>query len=148
MKNALRFIILIIVFIGTIIFLSITSADEVLKRDKVLNNNVEFSGYVIDFRTSHNHAFGVIRLQVTNSSVNLFNDSLKNGIYPYKLYGDLAEIYTTIPAGLDYYDKFTVRSRSHALDFESKKDDVKYTSEIYVIESSQNIDFVRKHTQF
>lgn len=110
MKNWIRFPILICLFIVMVIFINKQSEELAKERDKVLNNNVEFRGYVIDLRISNNHAFGIIQLKLTESSVNIFNDSLKNGIYPYKIVGDIAEL--------------------------------------YVVEDSENIKFVKKKTEF
>jgi hypothetical protein len=131
-----------------VICININGAENSEKRDKVLNNNVDFKGYVIDFRTSNNHAFGVIRLQLTESSVATFNDTLKTGIYPYRINGDTAEIYTTISDGLDYYDTISVNSKSHEIEFKATKNHKKFVSELYVIEDSYNIEFVKKETQF
>lgn len=148
MGKAFKMIILIILFIVVLLFWGIISTDEGIKRDKVLDNNVEFKGYVNDLRTSNNHRFGIIQLKLTESSVNMFIDSLENGIYPYKIIGDVAEIYTTVPADLDYNDTITVRSKSHEIEFESTKNHPKYISELHVIEYSGNIDYVKEKTLF
>ncbi len=71
-------IILLILFMVVLLFLGIISTDEGIKRDKILDNSVEFKGYVNDLRTSNNHRFGIIQLKLTESSVNMFNDSLQN----------------------------------------------------------------------
>jgi hypothetical protein len=147
-KNIIKFFVLSVLFITGLLILAIISEEESLQTNKALNNNVDFKGYVIDFRTSNNHAFGVIRLQLTESSVATFNDTLKTGIYPYRINGDIAELYTTIPDGLDYYDTFKVHSNSHKFDFVSKTGHVKYTSDLFIIEDSYNIEFVKKETQF
>lgn len=148
MKDWIRFPIMICLFIIMGICININDAENAEKRDKVLNNNIEFKGYVIDLRTSNNHAFGIIQLKLTESSVNIFNDSLKNGIYPYRIVGNIAEIYTTIPADIDYYDTISVKSKSHEINFEATKSHKKYTSELYVVEDSENIKYVKKKTLF
>lgn len=148
MKNRFRIPLLLGLFIIEVILVNKCSAKAAVERDKVLNNNVEFKGYVIDFRASNNHAFGVIRLQLTESSVSVFNDTIKKGIYPYRINGGIAELYTVIPADLDYDDTFNVKSNSHEYDFESKKGHQKYIGELHIIENSSNIDFVKEKTEF
>lgn len=148
MKYWLRFPILICLFIIMVICININGSEEAEKRDRVLNNNIEFKGYVTDLRVSNNHAFGIIQLQLTESSVSIFNDSLQNEIYPYKILGDVAEIYTTVPADLDYYDTISVKSKSHEINFEASKSHKKYISELYVVEDSENIKYVKKKTLF
>ncbi|WP_295220353.1 hypothetical protein [uncultured Chryseobacterium sp.] len=148
MKKAFKMIILLILFMVVLLFLGIISTDEGIKRDKILDNSVEFKGYVNDLRTSNNHRFGIIQLKLTESSVNMFNDSLQNGIYPYKIIGDVAEIYTTLSADLDYNDTITLRSKSHEIEFESTKTHSKYISQLHVIEYSGNTDYVKEKTLF
>lgn len=148
MKNWIRFPILICLFIVMIIYSNKIEAENTEKRDSVLNNDVQFKGYVVDFRTSNNHAFGLIRLKLTESSVNIFNDSLTTGIYPYRINGDIAEIYTTISDGLDYNDTISVNSKSHEIEFNETKNHKKFVSELYVIEDFDNIKFVKKKTEF
>lgn len=148
MKNWIRFSILICLFIVMIIYNNKIEAENTKKRDSVLNNEVQFKGYVVDFRTSNNHAFGLIRLKLAESSVDTFNDSLTTGIYPYRINGDIAEIYTTISDGLDYNDTISVNSKSHEIEFKETKNHKKFVCELYVIEDFDNIKFVKKKTEF
>lgn len=148
MKNWIRFPILIFLFIVMIISVNITGEEAARKRDKVLNNNVSFKGYVVDYRVSNNHRFGIIQLKLTESSVNIFNDSLQSGIYPYKILGDVAEVYTTISGDLDYYDTISVKSKSEEIIYEQTKSHPKYISELNVIEDSGDIKYVKKKTLF
>lgn len=60
MKNWIRFPILISLFIIIVISVNINGSEDAKNRDKVLNNNVIFKGYVIDYRVSNNHRFGII----------------------------------------------------------------------------------------
>lgn len=147
MKNWIRFPILISLFIIIVISVNINGSEDAKNRDKVLNNNVIFKGYVIDYRVSNNHRFGIIQLKLTESSVNIFSDSLQNGIYPYKIFGDIAELYTTI-GDLDYNDTITVKSKSQKIIYEATREYPKYVSELNVIEDSENIKFVKKKTFF
>lgn len=148
MKNWIRFPILICVFIVLIVYSNKIEAENAEKRDSILNNDLQFKGYVVDFRTSNNHAFGLIRLKLTESSVVTFNDNLKKGIYPYRINGDIAEIYTTISDGLDYNDTISVNSKSHEIEFKETKNHKKFVSELYVIEDFDNIKFVKEKTEF
>ncbi|MFC7346420.1 hypothetical protein ACFQO9_06840 [Chryseobacterium zhengzhouense] len=147
MKNWIRFPILISLFIIIVISVNINGSEDAKNRDKVLNNNVIFKGYVIDYRVSNNHRFGIIQLKLTESSVNIFSDSLQNEIYPYKIFGDIAELYTTI-GDLDYNDTITVKSKSQKIIYEATREYPKYVSELNVIEDSENIKFVKKKTFF
>jgi hypothetical protein len=130
-----------------VISVNINGSEDAKNRDKVLNNNVTFKGYVIDYRVSNNHRFGVIQLKLTESSVKIFNDSLQNGIYPYKIFGDIAEMYMTI-GDLDYDDTIAVKLKSQEIIYEATKDHPKYISELNVIKDSENIKFVKKKTFF
>ncbi|MFL9834100.1 hypothetical protein [Chryseobacterium terrae] len=146
MKSWIRFPILICLFIVMVICININSEENTNRRNKVLNNNIEFTGYVTDLRVSNNHAFGIIQLKLTESSVNIFNDSLQSGIYPYKILGDVAEVYTTISGDLDYNDTISVKSKE--IIYEQTESHPKYISGLNVIEDSGNIKYVKKKTFF
>lgn len=139
---------LFIACVAIMLYITRTESKEVIKRDSILNNNVKFSGFVIDYKQSDNHAFGIIQLQLTNTNIKEFNKTLENKIYPYRIHENIAELYVTIPDGLQHSDVYNVDSNSHKYIFESKKRDKKYTSEIHIIEDSYNVDFVKENTIF
>jgi len=144
----LRFIIIFIVFVGMIIYLKKTGKEEYTEKNKVLENNVNFSGQVIDIKQSNNHAFGIISLQITQSSVKEFNDKLKNGIYPYRIQGNIAELYTIIPDGIQEGDIVDLKSKEKNSHFYYVKTKQKSEGYIWVITEPLDIAFVKKNTIF
>jgi hypothetical protein len=148
----LRFVILFIVFATIVIYLEKTGAKEDIRINNVLNNNVELNGNITNIEQSRNHAFGIIQLRLTHSSVKEFNktlnDTAKNGIYPYRIEGSLAELYTIIPHGLNEGDSVRLKSsekNSHYYDVQTKQSSEGY---IWVVTNSTDIDFVKENTIF
>ncbi|WP_394664868.1 hypothetical protein [uncultured Chryseobacterium sp.] len=116
--------------------------------EQYLKNNVEFEGYVTGFEQSNYHAFGVIHLKLTKSNVQKFNKTIKNNIYPYRIQGTIAELYTTIPDGLQKLDVYKVSSNTHQYTITYKSNNKSYTSDLYTIKDPYNIDFVKENTIF
>lgn len=141
--------IIIIAFFPTVFFYYNKSADVARKESaEYLQNNVKFEGYVTDFKQSNNHAFGVIYLKLTKSNTQQFNKILPKGIYPYKIKGDIAELYTTIPDGLQKSDIYIIISNAHEYRFIDKSDNISYVSDLYIIVDPYDIDFVNANTLF
>ncbi|MBT2620782.1 hypothetical protein [Chryseobacterium sp. ISL-6] len=148
----LRFFIVFIVFATIVIFFKKTGAKEDIRLNNVLNNNVELNGYVTNIKQSRNHAFGIIQLRLTHSSIKEFNkslnDTVKNGIYPYRIEGSLAELYTIIPGGINEGDSVRLKScekNSHYYNVQTKQSSEGY---IWVVANSTDIDFVKENTMF
>ena len=148
MLKYLRYVVLLGFLVAVVIYYNRSSDVAMKKSSEYLHNNVEFEGYVTGFEQSDNHAFGVIHLKLTKSNTPEFNKIIKNGIYPYRINGDIAEIYTTISADLDYYDTISVNSKSHEIEFKATKSHKRYVSDLYVIEDPGNIKYVKKKTDF
>ena len=72
----LRFVILFIVFIGMVIYLSTTGTKEYTENNKILKNGVVFGGTVADIKISNNHGFGILSVNVSNSTVKEFSKKL------------------------------------------------------------------------
>lgn len=137
-----------ILFIGMIIYLKKTGTEEYAEKNKVLDNDVNFSGQVIGIKQSDNHAFGIISLQVTRSSVKDFNDKLENGIYPYRIQGNIAELYTIIPDGIQEGDIVNLKSKEKNSHFYYVKTKQKSEGYIWVITEPLDINFVKENTIF
>lgn len=60
----------------------------------------------------------------------------------------MAELYTSIPDGLQNLDTFIIDSKSHSYKFEYRKDKTSYNSLIYIITDTFDINFVKTHTMF
>jgi hypothetical protein len=148
MLNYLKYIILLGFLVTVIIYYNKSADAEMKQSADYLRNNVEFRGYVTGFEQSDNHAFGVIHLKLTKSNIREFNKTLKKGIYPYRIKGDIAELYTEIPDGLQKSDTYIVNSNTRTYSFTEKIDNKSYTSELYIILDLYNIDFVKEHTVF
>jgi hypothetical protein len=148
----LRFIILFFGFIGMVIYLNITGEEESNRINKALNNNVKFEGYIVDIKQSNNHAFGIIRLELTESSIGEFDkkikDTLKNGIYPYRIKGTQAELYTIIPDGIDEGDIVKLKSSEKNSNYYNVKTKENSHGEIWMITSDTDINFVKENTIF
>ncbi|SIT19092.1 hypothetical protein [Chryseobacterium gambrini] len=144
----LWYIILLALFVVFIIYYNKSSDVAMKQSEQYLKNNVEFEGYVTGFEQSNNHAFGVIHLKLTKSNVQKFNKTIKNNIYPYRIQGTIAELYTTIPDGLQKLDVYKVSSNTHQYTITYKSNNKSYTSDLYIIKDPYNIDFVKENTIF
>lgn len=148
MLKYLKYVILLAFLVVIIIYYNKSSDAEMKQSAEYLRNNVAFEGYVTGFEQSSNHAFGVIHLKLTKSNIQEFNKTLKRGIYPYRIKGNVAELYSEIPDGLQKFDMYIVNSNTHTYSFIKKTDNKSYTSELYVIVDPYNMDFVKEHTMF
>ena len=144
----LRFFIVFVFFIVMVLYVNSTGSKEYDEENKVMENNVSFKGFVIDIKQSNNHAFGIISLKLTESSVKEFKDSLKNGIYPYRLQGSLAELYTIIPDGINYGDSVSLKSTERNSHFYYVKTRQKSEGYIWVVTEPEDIEFVKNNTIF
>jgi len=77
----LRFIILFIIFIGMIIYVTTIGSEEYAENNKVLRNGVVFEGIVTDIKTSNNHGFGILTVNIFKSTAKEFSRKLDYGIY-------------------------------------------------------------------
>lgn len=100
----MRYIVLGVIFICMIVYFKNQSDKKWESLDKYLDNDVFFEGIVANIKQSDNHSFGIIQLKLTKSSVEEFDKVIKEGIYPYKIKGNVAELYTSIPDGFQNLD--------------------------------------------
>lgn len=147
MKYA-RYIIVLIVFIAIAVLLTRNGRKEYDTKNEALNNKIAFKGLVTDVNQSRNHAFGIIRLQLIESSAAIFDAKLNEGMYPYKIKGKVAELYTIIPDGIDIGDSVSLKSsdkNAHYYNVKTKKNSEGY---IWVITNDNDINFVQQNTIF
>ncbi|MDJ1503643.1 hypothetical protein [Xanthocytophaga agilis] len=123
---------------------------ETRKRAKHLENNIVFEGRIIDFAQSNNHAFGLIRIQVSKSNVKQFHQSLRAGRvlpdtmwYPYRIQDNIAEIYSTI-SNRKVGEMVKVISNQQTIYYNPSTS--KETGALSMITYSRDIDFIKEHT--
>jgi hypothetical protein len=114
----------------------------------ILKNNFYMKGTVLTVKKSRNHDFGIILLHVRSSSSKLFNDTLNKSIYPYKVIGSKAELYTIIPDGVKDGDEVVVDSNKETAYYnhvKTKEHDEEYIS---IVNDPYNLDYVKENTAF
>ncbi len=145
MLKYLKYVILLAFLAVVIIYYNKSSDAEMKQSAEYLRNDVEFEGYVTGFEQLSNHAFGVIYLKLTKSNIQEFNKALKRGIYPYRIKGDVAELYCTVSVE---------RKKGDVVKLVSNKETIYYNPQnskegsIFIIIDPYNIDFVKEHTMF
>lgn len=142
----LRYTILLAFLVIAVIYYN-KSANVAMKQStEYLHNNVEFEGYVTGFEQSNNHAFGVVHLKLTKSNTQEFNKTLKKGIYPYRIKGDIAELYCTVSVERRKGDIIKLVSNEQTIYYNPKNS--KEEGSIFIIVDPYDIDFVKEHTVF
>ncbi|MDO5614807.1 MAG: hypothetical protein Q4G16_01360 [Cruoricaptor ignavus] len=111
-----------------------------------LYNNVEFEGYVTNFERSNNHSFGIIQLKVIKSNTLDFDKKIETGIYPYKIKGDIAEIYCTVSVDRKKGDVVKVISNNETVYYNPERGNEE--GSIFIITDPYNIKFVKKNSSF
>ena len=142
-------IVIIILFIFLAIFLFIffkISKKELQENERLMKNNIVFEGVVTNTKVSGNHAFGIIELKLSKSSVAEFNKKINDGIYPYKIKGNIAEIYCVVSIERKKGDIIKVISNEETVYYNFEKS--KEVGDIYIVTDSNNIEFVKKNTIF
>jgi len=142
----LWYIVLLGCFVAVIIYYNKSSDTTIKQSERYLRNNIEFEGYVIGFEQSDNHAFGVIHLKLTKSNTQEFNKVIKKGIYPYRIKGDIAEVYCTVSVERKRGDIVKLISEAQTVYYNPQNS--KEEGSIFIITDPYNIDFVKKHTIF
>nr|WP_315035465.1 hypothetical protein [uncultured Chryseobacterium sp.] len=142
----LWYIILLGAFVTVIIYYNKSSDATMKKSEEYLHNSIEFEGYVTGFEQSNNHSFGVVHLKLTKSNTKEFNKIIKKGIYPYRIKGDMAELYCTISVERRKGDIVKLVSNEQTIYYNPKNS--KEEGSIFIIVDPYNIDFVKKHTMF
>lgn len=144
MKVLWQFVIIFIVVIAT--YIGCFNDIDKEKQDKLLNNNVFIRGEVASIKTSHNHAFGIILLKLDSTNIRQFVDTLRTGIYPYKIKAGRAEVYTHVPDGILIGDKVTLTSNSKSLVYYYVKSKQRFEGTISVITYSDDVDYVKQNS--
>lgn len=147
MKN-LNIIILLLIFILLVFFVFYTGKKEASKRNEILNNNIYFKGKVTNIKTSNNHAFGIIFLDIDSCNVKDFEKQPTEGIYPYKIKGNRAEIYINIPDGISNGDEVVLNSNKKMVYFSYVQSNQQFEDGIGVVNDPIDIDYVKTNTSF
>ncbi|CAI9679225.1 hypothetical protein HZQ11_00035 [Elizabethkingia anophelis] len=142
----LRFIVLFIIFIVIVMFLTKKGTGYAIERDKVLQNKIIVNGIVTNIKVSNNHNFGILTLNIVNSNIKEFKSQLSRGIYPYKIQGKVAEIYSYIPAGISKGDKVELNSDEQKCHYYYVKTKEKFEGSIKVITDLTDINFFQENT--
>lgn len=146
-KSSPIVVIIILLFLALLLFVLFKiSKKELEENEALMNNNVEFEGIVTNTKVSGNHAFGIIELKLNKSNVADFNKKINEGIYPYKVEGNIAEIYCTVSIERKKGDTVKVKSNEEMVyyNFGISKE----VGDIYIVTDSNNIDFVMKNSIF
>lgn len=146
MLKYLKYVILLAFLAVVIIYYNKSSDAEMKQSAEYLRNDVEFEGYVTGFEQSSNHAFGVIYLKLTKCNIQEFNKALKRGIYPYRIKGDVAELYCTVSVERKKGDVVKLVSNKETIYYNPQNS--KEEGSIFIIIDPYNIDFVKEHTMF
>jgi len=146
MLKYLWYVILLGFLIAVVIYYNRSSDVAMKKSSEYLHNNVEFEGCVTGFEQSDNHAFGVIHLKLTKSNTPEFNKIIKNGIYPYRIKGDIAELYCTVSVERKKGDIVKLVSNEQTIYYNPQ--DSKEEGSLFIITDTYNIAFVKKNTMF
>lgn len=141
-----RLIVLLILFIGIVVFITKTGAKEYTEENKVLSNGVVLEGTVSDIKRSGNHSFGILTIDVLQSTVEEFSQKLKHGIYPYQIRHKKAEIYLPIYIERQIGDHVQLVSDKQIIYYKGKNTEDK--GEVYIITNPSDVNFVTENSTF
>lgn len=145
----LYLLIVVIVFICLVSYCYHSGKERTIVRDEVMFNDLLLQGEVIEIKTSRNHSFGILLLELDSVNTGRFVDTLlKEGIYPYKVKARKAEVYVGIPAGIQKGDKVIVDSNKKMAFYHYIKEDKHYNGDIGVVIDPSDIDYVKENTSF
>ena len=145
----IKFIYIFIIFIMCVFV--IRCFDKNIKEDLEklnlqLENDVIFEGYVIDLKESNNHSFGIITLKLIKQNVDYYNKNLDRGAFPYKIRGEIAELYTAIPDGIEKGDYYSVDSNNKIYIYKQELNNKEYKSKLYIILNGSDMKFIEKYS--
>ncbi|PIF43738.1 hypothetical protein CLU96_0651 [Chryseobacterium sp. 52] len=141
-----RFIVLLIIFIGIVVFITKNGAKEYTEENKVLRNGVVLEGTVSDIKRSDNHSFGILTVDVLHSTIKEFSKKSKQGIYPYQIRDKKAEIYLPIYIERQIGDHIQLISDRQIIYYKGKN--TKDEGEVYIITNPSDVDFVKENSIF
>jgi len=113
----------------------------------LLTNHVKFSGKVISYNRSTNHAFGIIRIKVTESNTKALTDSVSKGLFPYKIKNSFAEFYGYVPASLKVGQKILLESDKRVIEVYDNNVII-WKADVSVSTEENDIAYVNKNTMF
>jgi hypothetical protein len=144
MKNIVIFIILFVCLITLVFYFGNKTSQ---RENGLLKNNVFFKGIVKNIQVSDNHAFGIISLILDSANIKEFDSKISTEMYPYKVIGKNAELYTSIPAGLEIGDTVTVNSNI-LKEFYKTKSKQRYEGSLQMVTGDINIDYIKNNSFF
>lgn len=128
------------------VYITTTGSKEYEEKNKVLKNGVIFEGTVSDIKISNNHSFGILTIDIFNSTVTDFSKKISQGMYPYQIKGNKAEVYLPVFIERQIGDSVKVDSDKQMIYYKGKK--TQDQGEVYIITEPIDINFVKKHTMF
>jgi hypothetical protein len=115
--------------------------------DKLLTNHVRFSGTIMSFQKSDNHAYGIIVIKLTDTNTKEFENDTIPGIFPYKVKGEYAEFYGYIPASIKVGNTVLLDSDKRIMNIYDNNTLLTAT-DVGVSSETENVLFVKQHTMF
>ena len=113
-----------------------------------LNNNLKISGEIIDIKVSNNHCFGIMYLHVDSLYVGNFRDTiLKEGIYPYKIKNNNAELYMSIPGESKIGEKVIIDSNKKTVFHTLLNGSMREYDDLSIITNPINIRYVAENSK-
>ncbi|MGQ7852791.1 hypothetical protein ACUN24_00930 [Pedobacter sp. WC2501] len=117
------------------------------ENDKLLKNNIEFTGTLKSVKVSRNHCFAIISIGNVKSNVESFNPDLKDRYFPYSIKNGLAEIYTLLCEEtikeIGSNVKLNSNQRKLILEINHKPSEF----EINITSESPDIKFIKENTK-
>lgn len=116
--------------------------------DRMLSNGIFIKGRITGVIESNNHAFGIISIDVDTANTRLFIDTLKDAYFPYKVKGNKAELYVSIPDGVQRGDEVKIESDKQLATYIHRRDNQTDQSNIsLILKDGVNDEFVSEHSQ-
>jgi len=141
-----------IVFIFFILWLLLifiwykTGRSQKTEDDKLLKNNIEFTGTLKSVKVSQNHCFAIISIDNVKSNVASFNPDLKDRYFPYAIKNGRAEIYTFLCEGKIKEIGRDVKLNSNQRELILEIDHKPYEFEIWITSERPDIQFIKENT--
>jgi len=124
------------------------SRKEEVRDHELLKNNITIKAHVLNVQKSNNHDFGIILLKVDSSNAVEFNKSLHQEMYPYRIRGGEAELYTTIPDGIKKGDIVMINSNQQVVWYFYLQSGQKFDGALQIVTDGFNMDYIRANTAF
>ncbi|AMR34243.1 hypothetical protein A0256_23715 [Mucilaginibacter sp. PAMC 26640] len=147
-RTILKVIFMLFIIFGMVKCLQSVTSKQAVLSNRMLMNNLYFRGTVLSVKTSNSHNFGILLLQLDTANKSRFVDTLKEGIYPYKIQNGLAEIYTNVADGIEKGDQIIIDFNEQKAYYYLKAETKHYEERISLINYSGDIQFVRNNTVF